>query len=270
MYERDMEDAIIDNPERFIGESGLTLISRQYRIGNYIFDLLFEDRHGGKLIVELQVGALDRNHTYKILDYYDEYKTQNPCEFVDLMIIANTVPQERKNRLKDKGIAFKEIPESEFSEWLNLNKNNEISTKPYVAPICLKNNIATAFESLPIIDIPSTLLNEACREVTKAFSTIPFKERGIYIKAQLIKAAMEILNSAENKTLPQNCRNDVRERTPDGLDRQIKEYLKSDLRTANIISDVLSNAGVVRIVSMESPLTKRSIKGTQLKTEWTW
>jgi RecB family endonuclease NucS len=74
LSEKDMEDAICTNPEKYLGEPRLRLIARQYRIGSYIFDLLFEDRHGAKLIVEIQKGTLDRTHTYKLLDYYDEFK----------------------------------------------------------------------------------------------------------------------------------------------------------------------------------------------------
>lgn len=113
LTEKMMEEAIINNPEKYI-EEGLKLLGRQLRIGGYIFDLLFEDRHGAKLIVELQKGTLDRNHTYKIMDYYDEYKSNNPKEFVELMIIANKIPRERRDRLSSYGIAFKEIPEGDF------------------------------------------------------------------------------------------------------------------------------------------------------------
>jgi RecB family endonuclease NucS len=112
--EKDMENAIISDPERYVGEEGLKLIAQQFRIGKYIFDLLFEDRHNGKLIVELQKGTLDREHTYKILDYYDEYKDSHPEEFIDLMVIANTIPPERKKRLSSFGVTFKEIPASDF------------------------------------------------------------------------------------------------------------------------------------------------------------
>lgn len=112
--EKLMEDAIVANPFKFIKEDGLTLIARQYRISSYIFDLLFEDRHGGKLIVEIQKGTLDRTHTYKILDYYHEFKEKNPFEYIDIMVIANIIPHERKKRLGDLGIAFKEIPVSSF------------------------------------------------------------------------------------------------------------------------------------------------------------
>lgn len=116
LTEKMMEEAIIANPEKYI-EKGLSLVTRQFRIGSYIFDLLFEDRHGAKLIIELQKGTLDRNHTYKIMDYYDEYKSQNPDQFVELMIIANKIPRERRDRLSSYGIAFKEIPDSEFPEF---------------------------------------------------------------------------------------------------------------------------------------------------------
>lgn len=105
-----MEDAIVNDPEKYLNEMGLKLLARQYKIGSYIFDLLFEDRHGGKLIVELQKGTLDRTHTYKILDYYHEYKEQNPRDFIDVMVIANIIPPERKRRLSDLAIDYREIP----------------------------------------------------------------------------------------------------------------------------------------------------------------
>jgi len=113
--EKDMEYIIAANPEKYI-EPDLKLISRQYTIGSYRFDLLFQDRHGAKLIVELQKGTLDRNHTYKILDYFDEFKERKPHNFVDVMIIANKIPRERQRRLKSYGISFKEIDETEFSQ----------------------------------------------------------------------------------------------------------------------------------------------------------
>jgi len=113
LTEKQMEDAIANDPGHYI-EDGLRLLARQHRIGNYIFDLLFEDRRGAKLIVEIQKGVLDRAHSYKILDYFDEYKNRNSEDFVDIMIIANEIPPERKKRLSSYGIAFKEIPEENF------------------------------------------------------------------------------------------------------------------------------------------------------------
>lgn len=124
-----MEDAIVNNPEKFLKEKGLKLLARQYRVGSYIFDLLFEDRHGGKLIVELQKGTLDRTHTFKILDYYHEFKEKNPRDFIDVMVIANVIPPERKRRLNDLGVDYQEISASMFienqPEILNVKKENK-------------------------------------------------------------------------------------------------------------------------------------------------
>lgn len=110
-----MEEAIVRNPVRYLGEEGLRLVARQYSVGKYRFDLLFEDRHGGKLVVELQCGILDRTHMFKILDYCDEFRERNPSEFVEPMIIANIIPPERKRRLAHRGVSYREIPETEFA-----------------------------------------------------------------------------------------------------------------------------------------------------------
>ncbi len=116
LSEKQMEDQIARDPARFLKEKGLKLIARQITVVPYRFDLLFEDRHGTKLIVELQKGTLDRNHTYKILDYYEEFKDRNKTEFIELMIIANSVPRERKQRLEKWGVTWLEIPETEFDQ----------------------------------------------------------------------------------------------------------------------------------------------------------
>ncbi len=105
LSELDMENAIAAEPEKFLGESSLKLVARQIRIGPYKFDLLFEDRHGAKIIVEVQLGTLDRNHTYKIFDYYHEYKENHLGEFVELMVVAN-----RMRIPTHSGHLFRSIP----------------------------------------------------------------------------------------------------------------------------------------------------------------
>ena len=118
--------------------------------------------------------------------------------------------------------------------------------------------------------IPSELLDKACSAVNQYWESVPFRHRGIKISRELIEITMELLNAESRKELPQNCRNDVKERTPDGLDRRIKESLNSDLRTANIISDVLESAGIVDIILIRNPKTGRNVKGTRLIQEWGW
>ena len=121
------------------------------------------------------------------------------------------------------------------------------------------------------MDIPLHILTKACIAVEeKTGKSLPFLLRGIIIDKNLIKAAMVILNSCPEATLPQNCRNDICERTPDGLDRRIKKYLQTDFRTANIISDVLAEARIVSIIYVENKETGRMVKGTCLAEEWQW
>lgn len=116
--EKFMEELIAANPEYYLRESGLELISRQFVVPGYRFDLIFQDRTGAKLIVEIQKGTLDRSHTYKILDYYDAFKEKNPHEFVEVMVVANVIPAERKQRLASRGIAYREIPVADFLDKL--------------------------------------------------------------------------------------------------------------------------------------------------------
>ena len=108
--EKQMAEVIIAHSQELLGEQ-LSLIERNLWIGRYELDLLFGDRHGAKLIVELQRGSLDRYHLYKVLDYYDEYKARHPEEFVEVMVVANLISPERKERLGKRGINFREIPD---------------------------------------------------------------------------------------------------------------------------------------------------------------
>lgn len=111
---------------------------------------------------------------------------------------------------------------------------------------------------------------EICENIQRKYSEIPFKLRGIKISHDLIKFTIEILNNELNKTLPQNCRQLSKQKTPDGLDRRIKDALNIDQRTANIISDVLHEIGVVEVIVVMNPITKRKIKGTKLLPKWQW
>lgn len=119
-------------------------------------------------------------------------------------------------------------------------------------------------------DIPSELLDSVYNNVEFKYGTIPFKLRGIKVTHELIRVTVEILNNEFTKTLPQNSRNASKDKTPDGLDKRIKDSLNIDLRTANIISDVLKESGIVEIITVENHITGRGVKGTRLLSEWCW
>ena len=118
--------------------------------------------------------------------------------------------------------------------------------------------------------IPEDLFERACGIIVARYGFFPIEYRGIRIRKNLVKATMEILNSAPGKKLPQNCRNDIRENTPDGLDLRIKAYLNSDLRTANIITDILESVGIASNIQVRNDETGRRIKGSQLNPSWCW
>ena len=50
-------------------EEGLILVGRQIYIKGKYIDLLFKDRHGQKLIVELKKGSVLRKHVGQLMDY---------------------------------------------------------------------------------------------------------------------------------------------------------------------------------------------------------
>ena len=117
MLEKDMQYLIKTHPEEFLKENGLELIGEEITYGNSRFDLIFKDRHGGFLLIEIQRGRLDRKHHYKILDYYDKYISKHPKDKGYCMVIANEISVEQKETLKKRGIEYKEILESEFLEF---------------------------------------------------------------------------------------------------------------------------------------------------------
>ncbi len=122
-----------------------------------------------------------------------------------------------------------------------------------------------------IMNISPSIIDKACNLVESAAGkALPFEQRNVTIDRKLIEVTIETLSEAPDQTLAQNCRNDTCERTPDGLDRRIKEKLESDTRTANIISDVLALAGIVSVVKIVNPETDRKVKATRLEEEHNW
>lgn len=119
-----------------------------------------------------------------------------------------------------------------------------------------------------IKNIPIELLDIVCRDVERTYQTLPFNLRGIKISRDLIAATLVILNQESGNSLPQNCRNDIAGSTPYGLDKFLKEKRHSDLRTANIISDVISDAGYAEVYKQLNVKTGRMIKWTKSKMTW--
>lgn len=115
MNEADMERLIRDYPAEFFDES-LKLISSQEAFPSGITDLIFEDAQGDLLVLELKRGILQREHIAQLIDYLGDVEDRYSGHNVELMVVANVIPQQRRTKLERLGVTFKEIPEFTFRE----------------------------------------------------------------------------------------------------------------------------------------------------------
>lgn len=120
MLEKDIENLIAQHPDEFFPNSGFTLIGQQVKLDKCFADIIFEDKHKRKIIVEVKKGLLTRDASGQVMEYYGLLKRQSPDDIVELILCANIIPSERKTFLENVGIECKE---------LGINLINQIATK---------------------------------------------------------------------------------------------------------------------------------------------
>jgi hypothetical protein len=107
MNESTFESILAKYPELI--EERLSLLGRQVSLGRKHVDLLFQDRHGQRLIVELKKGPILREHVAQVMDYEGHFLTpDDPTPRV--MLIGNRVPENFRRSLDHHGIEWREIP----------------------------------------------------------------------------------------------------------------------------------------------------------------
>ena len=116
MLEKDIENLIAAYPEEFFPGEGFKLISRQCFIEGKRIDILFEDKFGRKIIVEVKRGILTREATGQIAEYYGLLKEKEKDNFFELILCANIIPRERRLFLENIGISCKEVSIAFLSE----------------------------------------------------------------------------------------------------------------------------------------------------------
>lgn len=109
MLEKDIENLIANYPDEFFPKSGFKLIGQQVRLGKCYADIIFEDKHNRKVIVEVKRGILSRDASGQVMEYYGLLKSDEPDSFVELVLCANVIPPERKKFLETVGIECKEL-----------------------------------------------------------------------------------------------------------------------------------------------------------------
>jgi hypothetical protein len=109
MLEKDIENIIASYPEEFFPEEGFKLIGQQVIVEGRRLDILFEDKHKRKIIVEVKRGILTREASGQIAEYYGLLKNANKEKILELILCANIIPKERKTFLETIGIECKEL-----------------------------------------------------------------------------------------------------------------------------------------------------------------
>jgi hypothetical protein len=106
MEEKLFEDIICRYPELI--ENDLLFKGRQVTFNRKRVDVLFEDRHGQILIVELKKGTVLRKHVGQLLDYEGDFISEdNPN--VRVMLVGNRVPENLRRSLDHHGFEWKEF-----------------------------------------------------------------------------------------------------------------------------------------------------------------
>jgi len=115
LTEREMEDLLWFHPEKFFNES-LTQFRRQPQSKVGRADIVFKDRLGRLLVIELKKGKLERGAIDQLLDYFGMLKLEFPDTSVELMIIANIIPEERQLACQKHDIDCKVISEKKYRD----------------------------------------------------------------------------------------------------------------------------------------------------------
>ena len=115
MTEKEMEDLLWNHPDKFLSEP-LKQFRRQpqSRVGRA--DLVFEDRLGRLLVVELKKGKLGRGAVAQLVDYFGMVKREFPDKPVELMVVANVIPEERRLACEQYNIDCREISAKRFRD----------------------------------------------------------------------------------------------------------------------------------------------------------
>ena len=115
MKEREMEDLLWMYPEKFLNEPWKQF-ERQPSGAVGRADLSFTDSMGRILVIEVKHGTLPREAIAQLHDYFGMYKARFPNKPVELMVVANRIPIERRLACEQYDIEAREIPEKKFRD----------------------------------------------------------------------------------------------------------------------------------------------------------
>jgi len=115
MIESEMEEFLWNHPDKLLNEP-LSQFKRQPQSVVGRADLVFKDRLGRLLVVELKKGMLPRGAISQLVDYFGMLKREFQDTPVELMVVANSIPQERVLACLQFNIEPREISEKRFRD----------------------------------------------------------------------------------------------------------------------------------------------------------
>ena len=114
MIEMEMEELLARYPNDFFPRRELVLKGRQQSLaGVGRFDLIFEDRWGSTILMELKARPLKYEDATQVARYYDELKRLGHRKVV-MWLVAFHVPRSVREFLDDLGIEHSEIHPAEL------------------------------------------------------------------------------------------------------------------------------------------------------------
>jgi hypothetical protein len=129
MDERTFEDIICKYPELI--EDKLLFIGRQVNVEGKRVDVLLEDRHGQKLILELKKGTVRREDVSQLIDY-EGYFVSSDDPNVRVMLVGTRVPENLRRSLDHHGFEWRELTTTFLVEFLRNNSDLELLNR--IAP----------------------------------------------------------------------------------------------------------------------------------------
>ncbi|MBU2495185.1 MAG: DUF91 domain-containing protein [Candidatus Omnitrophica bacterium] len=116
MVEKDIENLLSLYPDEFFPKDGFKLKGQQTNIAGRRVDIIFTDKYGRTIVLEIKQGVLTRDAAGQITEYYGLLKQENPNQNIELILCANIIPHERRIFLENAGIECKELPLSLIKE----------------------------------------------------------------------------------------------------------------------------------------------------------
>jgi RecB family endonuclease NucS len=107
------------------------LVAQQQTVQKRRLDILFGDKYGHFIIIEVKRSILSREASGQVIVYYALLKEQFPEKSIELILCATTIHNERKIFLENVGIECKEVPVSQLVNIAAKYKYTFLDTKKH-------------------------------------------------------------------------------------------------------------------------------------------